>query len=50
MTIKHARMRGFDEAGVVRKRTTGPRPITVALEGRDPASRAPDPGEVVEEQ
>lgn len=27
-----------------------PRPSTVALEGRDPASRAPDPGEVVEDR
>ena len=50
MTIKHARWRGVDDAGVVRKRTTGPRPATVTLDGRDPASRAPDPGEVVEER
>ncbi len=50
MTIKHARWRGVDDAGVVRKRITAPRPSTVALEGRDPASRAPDPGEVVEDR
>ncbi|SHJ72201.1 RNA polymerase sigma factor, sigma-70 family [Tessaracoccus bendigoensis DSM 12906] len=50
MTLKHARMRGVDEAGVVRKRTTGPRPSTVTLDGRDPASRTPGPGEVVEDR
>ena len=50
MTIKHARWRGVDDAGVVRKRTTVPRPTTVALDGRDPASRAPNPGEVVEDR
>ena len=50
MTIEHARWRGVDDAGVVRKRTTGPRPTTVALDGRDPASQAPDPGEVVEDR
>lgn len=50
MAIKHARWRGVDDAGVVRKRTTVPRPPTVTLDGRDPASRAPDPGEVVEER
>ncbi|MHA6508291.1 RNA polymerase sigma factor [Tessaracoccus sp. Y1736] len=50
MTIKHARWRGVDDAGVVRKRTTVPRPTAVALEGRDPASHAPDPGEVVEDR
>ena len=50
MTIKHARWRGVDDAGVVRKRTSAPRPATVTLDGRDPASRAPDPGEVVEER
>ena len=50
MTIKHARWRGVDDAGVVRKRITAPRPSTVALEGRDPASHAPDPGEVVEDR
>ena len=48
MTIKHTRWRGVDDAGVVRKRTSAPRPATVTLDGRDPASRAPDPGEVVE--
>lgn len=48
MTIKHTRWRGVDDAGVVRKRTSAPRPATVTIEGRDPASRAPDPGEVVE--
>ncbi len=48
MTIKHARWRGVDDAGVVRKRTTAPRPPTLPLEGREPASRAPAPGEVVE--
>lgn len=50
MTLKHARMRGVDEAGVVRKRTTGPRPSSVTLDGRDPASRTPGPGEVVEDR
>mgnify|MGYP001616188653 CR=1 FL=1 len=50
MTLKHARLRGVDDAGVVRKRTSAPRPATVTLEGRDPASRAPDPGEVVQER
>ena len=50
MTLKHARLRGVDDAGVVRKRTTGPRPTTVALDGREPASRAPEPGEVVEDR
>lgn len=48
MTLKHVRWRGVDDAGVVRKRTSAPRPATVTIEGRDPASRAPDPGEVVE--
>ena len=48
MTIKHARWRGVDDAGVVRKRITVPRPPTVTLDGRDPAGRGPDPGEVVE--
>ncbi|MHA6522942.1 RNA polymerase sigma factor [Tessaracoccus sp. G1721] len=50
MTIKHARWRGVDDAGVVRKRTSGPRPGTMALGEREPASREPDPGEVVEER
>ena len=50
MTIKHARMRGVDEAGVVRKRTTGPRPITTTLGERDPVSSTPDPGEVVDDR
>ena len=50
MAIKHARWRGVDDAGVVRKRTTVPRPPTVTLDGRDPASRAPDPAEVVEDR
>ncbi len=50
MAIKHARWRGVDDAGVVRKRTTSPRPGTVTLDGRDPASRTPDPGAVVEER
>lgn len=50
ITLKHARLRGVDDAGVVRKRTTGPRPTTVALDGREPASRAPEPGEVVEDR
>lgn len=50
MTIKHARWRGVDDAGVVRKRTSGPRPITVALGEREPASNTPDPGEAVEER
>lgn len=50
MTIKHARWRGVDDAGVVRKRTSVPRPATLPLEGREPASRAPDPGEVVEDR
>jgi len=50
MTIKHARWRGVDDAGVVRKRITVPRPPTVTLDGRDPAGRGPDPGEVVEDR
>ena len=50
MTIKHARMRGVDDAGVVRKRASGPRPITVAFGEREPASSAPNPGEVVQER
>lgn len=48
MTIKHARWRSVDDAGVVRKRTSYPRAATLPLEGREPASRAPDPGDVVE--
>ena len=50
MTIKHARMRGVDDAGVVRKRASGPRPIAVAFGEREPASSAPNPGEVVQER
>jgi DNA-directed RNA polymerase specialized sigma24 family protein len=50
MTIKHTRWRGVDDAGVVRKRTTGPRPITVTLGEREPASNTPDPGVVAEER
>nr|NLI49026.1 sigma-70 family RNA polymerase sigma factor [Propionibacterium sp.] len=50
MTIKHARLRGVDDAGVVRKRTTGLRPITVTLGERDPASSTPDPSVVAEER
>ena len=50
MALKHARMRGVDDAGVVRKRTSAPRPAPISLDGWDPASRAPDPGEVVEER
>ncbi|MHA6512982.1 sigma-70 family RNA polymerase sigma factor [Tessaracoccus sp. Z1128] len=50
MTLKHARLRGVDDAGVVRKRTTGLRPITVTLGERDPASSTPDPGMVAEER
>lgn len=50
MTIKHARLRGVDDAGVVRRRTSGPRPITVALGDREPASSTPDPGEVAQER
>jgi RNA polymerase sigma factor (sigma-70 family) len=50
MTIKHTRWRGVDDAGVVRKRTTVPRPPTVTLDGRDPASHTPDPGDVIEER
>ena len=50
MTIKHARMRGVDDAGVVRKRTNGPRLLTVALGDREPASNTPDPGEVLEDR
>jgi RNA polymerase sigma factor (sigma-70 family) len=48
MTIKHARWRGVDDAGVVRKRTPAPRATTVTLGERDPASSAPDPGEVAQ--
>lgn len=47
---KHARWRGVDDAGVIRKRTTGPRPVTVALDGREPASRTPGPSVVVEDR
>ena len=43
-------LRGVDDAGVVRKRTAVPRPPTATLDGRDPASRAPDPGEVIEQR
>ncbi len=50
MTLKHARQRGVDDSGVVRKRLASPRPPTVTLDGRDPASRAPDPGKVVEDR
>ena len=50
MTLKHARLRGVDDAGVVRKRSTGLRPITVTLGERDPASSTPDPGAVAEER
>ena len=50
MTLKHARLRGVDDSGVVRKRTNGPRPAAVALDGREPASRAPEPGEIVEDR
>ena len=50
MTLKHARLRGVDDAGVVRKRTTGPRPTTAALGERDLANPAPSPGEVVEDR
>jgi len=50
MTIKHTRWRGVDDAGVVRKRTTAPPPITVALGERDPASSAPDPGDVAQDR
>ena len=50
MTIKHTRLRGVDEAGVVRKRTTGPRPMTVTLGERDPVSSTPDPGEIAQER
>jgi len=50
MTLKHARLRGVDDAGVVRKRTAGPRPITVALGEWEPASSTPNPGEVVHER
>lgn len=35
---------------MVRKRTTGPRPTTVALGERDLANPAPSPGEVVEDR
>ena len=50
MTVKHARMRGVDDSGVVRKRSSSPRPPTVTLDGHDPASPAPDPGEVVKDR
>lgn len=50
MTLKHARLRGVDDAGVVRKRTTGPRPTTVALGEWDLANPAPSPGKVVEDR
>jgi len=44
MTIKHARWRGVDDAGVVRKRITAPRPSTVALEGPGPGQPRARPG------
>lgn len=50
MTLKHARLRGVDDSGVVRKRTSAPRPAPMSLDGRDPASRAPHPAEVVEDR
>jgi len=50
MTVKHARWRGVDDAGVVRKRTTGPRATTVTLGERDPVSSTPDPGEVTQQR
>jgi len=50
MTVKHARWRGVDDAGVVRKRIAVPRPPTVTLDGRVLASHTPDPGEVIEER
>lgn len=50
MTIKHAGGRGVDEAGVTRKRTTSPRPANATIDGHDPASRTPDPGDVVEQR
>jgi RNA polymerase sigma factor (sigma-70 family) len=50
MTLKHARLRGVDDAGVVRKRSAVPRPPTATLDGRDPVSHTPDPGEVIEQR
>lgn len=50
MTIKHSRLSGVDDAGVVRRRTTSPRPANMTLEGHDPASRTPDPGDIVEQR
>ena len=50
MSLKHALWRGVDDSGVVRKRTKGPRPTTVALGEHAPASHANDPGEVLEQR
>jgi DNA-directed RNA polymerase specialized sigma24 family protein len=50
MTLQHSRWRGVDDSGVVRKRLRGPRPTTVALDGVEPASRAPGPGDRIEER
>lgn len=50
MTLQHSRWRGVDDSGVVRKRVRGPRPTTVAIDSVEPASRAPGPGDGIEER
>jgi len=50
MTLQHSRWRGVDDSGVVRKRVRGPRPTTVAIDRVEPASRAPGPGDGIEER
>ena len=50
MSLEHARWRGVDGSGVVRKRSRSPRPTTITMDGREPASRAPGPDEAIEER
>lgn len=51
-TVEHSRWRGVDDSGVVRPRSRSgsPRPITVALGGIEPASRAPGPDAGIEQR
>lgn len=50
MTLQHSRWRGVDDSGVVRKRVRGSRPTTVDIDSVEPASRAPGPGDALEER
>lgn len=50
VTLEHARWRGVDGSGVVRKRSRNPRLAIVDIDGQEPASRAPGPDEVIEER